>query len=115
MDTGYNRQIFAKNLKNIMDKNGIMAVDIAQKLGVTKSTVSHWLHGTKVPRWDKVEALSQWLNVSKSELLEEQTECTEDTAAPAYDEKTQRIINMVASMSDAQKDALLNLFAPGDD
>lgn len=66
----YDKTIFANNLRQLMDANDVNASDIAKLLNVSRSTVSEWLHGRKLPRMDKVETLSIHFHVTKSSLIE---------------------------------------------
>ena len=37
------RQTITRNLNELMEKNRIRAIDLAEAVGVSKSAVSHWL------------------------------------------------------------------------
>lgn len=67
----YDKNIFAKNLQELMDKNHSRQADIARLLDVSRSTVSAYCKGMQIPRMDKIEQLSQHFGVSTAELLEE--------------------------------------------
>ena len=66
-----NKQIFSINLKRLMDKNGVSRQDLSKVLGVSYFTISDWVNGKKYPRMDKVEMLSTYFGVLKSDLIEE--------------------------------------------
>lgn len=65
------RETFAKNLNRLMLGNGENQADIMRLLNVSKSTVSSWATGEKMPRMDKVEAIANHYHVMKSDLLED--------------------------------------------
>lgn len=67
---GYDKKIFAKNLNHYMTITGTKPADICRLLNVSKSTVSSWCNAQKVPRMDKIEALANYFNVLKSDLIE---------------------------------------------
>ena len=60
----YDKRIFAKNLNSIMEECDRTPSDIVNLLGVSKSTVSSWRNGEKMPRMDKIE-----IPITRIELL----------------------------------------------
>jgi Helix-turn-helix. len=64
------RKIFSKNLVQLLEKRGKTQKDLVNFIGVSSSTVSNWCTGQKLPRMDKIQAISVWLGVENSELLE---------------------------------------------
>lgn len=64
-------EIFSKNLKYYMNLNNITRSELAQELGVSFTTVSNWVKGYKLPRMDKVEKISAFFHIQKSDLLED--------------------------------------------
>lgn len=71
-----NRNIFAENLRRLMDEAGKTRKDICEALGISYFTVSSWVNGSKYPRMDKVEMLAKYFGVLKSDLIEDRE--TED-------------------------------------
>lgn len=69
----YDKNIFATNLLRLMAERGDKQADVANYLGVSKSTVSDYCKGKQIPRMDKVEALARRYRIKVSELLEEYT------------------------------------------
>lgn len=65
------RNIFANNLQHFLEIGGKKQIDLAEKLNVSTATVSDWITAKKLPRMGKINQISQWLNVSISDLLEE--------------------------------------------
>lgn len=65
------KKIFAKNLKRLLDDNNITQGELSDRLNISKSVISSWCTGTRLPRMDKVDMLSKYFNVKRSELLEE--------------------------------------------
>ena len=66
-----NKDVFASNLKKYMEIKGKTRNDISEALGISYFTVSDWVNGKKYPRMDKVEMLSQYFGIQKSDLIEE--------------------------------------------
>jgi transcriptional regulator with XRE-family HTH domain len=53
----------AAKLKALVDKSGRSSLDIAEELGVDRSTVSRWLAGTTNPSFTAMKSLAQILEV----------------------------------------------------
>jgi len=68
------KSIFSQNLNNHMKMNDKSQADLVNDLGFDKSTVSTWCNGTRLPRMDKVDKLASYFHISRSELLEDNTE-----------------------------------------
>ena len=66
-----NKEIFAINLRRLMEKKGVSRQDLSKVLGVSYFTISDWVNGKKYPRMDKVEMLADYFGILKSDLIEE--------------------------------------------
>ena len=66
-----NKEIFAKNLKWYLERTGKTQKEIAQFLEVNPSSVNDWIKAKKYPRIDKIELLSIYFGILKSDLIEE--------------------------------------------
>lgn len=69
-----NKNIFASNLRKYMDLKGKTRKDVCQALNISYYTFSDWVNGKKYPRMDKVELLSNYFGILKSDLIEEKNE-----------------------------------------
>lgn len=65
------REIFAANLERLMEERGIRQTELATRLGVAKSVISHWKNGSRFPEAKYLDALATALHVSPSELFRE--------------------------------------------
>ena len=65
------KEIFIKNLRYLMEANGITQADISNALNVSSSTVSDWCNGNKFPRVDKLQRIAEMLGVRPSALTTE--------------------------------------------
>lgn len=63
--------IFANNLKHYLEKSERTQKELAQIIKVSQGTVCDWLKGRTYPRMDKVEAMSEYFGIEKSDLIEE--------------------------------------------
>lgn len=69
-----NREVFAKNLAYFVERSGKTQKEIAEIVGVSKSTFNDWMKAKKYPRIDKIEILADFFKILKSDLIEERTE-----------------------------------------
>ena len=69
-----NKDIFAKNLKNLMQERKVNAKELSRALDFPYTTVLSWLKAEYYPRIDKIEDIARYFGVMKSDLMEEQTE-----------------------------------------
>lgn len=56
-------------LQEAMDKRGLRPVDVVERTGIPKGTISYYLSGKTKPRTDKLLILSKLLDVSEAWLL----------------------------------------------
>lgn len=68
-DNSYYKEIFAKNLKRLLVEKNKTQSDLVDDLNLSKSTVSSWATGVRLPRMDKVDMLANYLGVTRSELI----------------------------------------------
>lgn len=60
---------FANRLKKIMDKHNIKAIELAEKTGISKSQISHWLSGTYKAKQDSLSVLAEFFDVDETWLM----------------------------------------------
>ena len=64
----------SEKILNLRKQNGLSQEAFAEKLGVSRQSVSKWESGTAVPDIDKIIAMSEIFGVSTDEILKnEQT------------------------------------------
>ena len=66
-----NKEIFSRNLRTLMEKTGKDRNKVCDDLGFKYSTFNDWYNGNKYPRIDKIEMLSNYFGVMKSDLIED--------------------------------------------
>lgn len=71
MASSEGKLIMGRNIKRLLKQNGMTAARLASILGVSTATVSDWSHGKTYPRIDKIEAMANYFNVQKSDLVED--------------------------------------------
>lgn len=60
---------FRDRLREAMEIRGMRAVDLVEKTGIPKVTVSYYLSGKTVPRSDRLYSLAKALNINEAWLL----------------------------------------------
>jgi repressor LexA len=66
-----NKEIFARNLKHYMTINNKGRNEICESLKIPYTTFTDWEKGNVYPRIDKIELLSNYFEIQKSDLIEE--------------------------------------------
>ena len=83
--------IFAYNLKNILEKKRKSQSDLARHLNVTPTTVSRWANGEALPRANMIDRICQYLVCSTDDLMTDHTKVAtmlpEDIIADAIVER----------------------------
>lgn len=64
-------KLFARNLNNALIAHDKTQSDLVRDLHFSKATVSSWCNGTRVPRPDKMDEICNYLNIRRSDLMEE--------------------------------------------
>lgn len=66
------REVFRKNLVNMMNLTKVKQIDVAKYAQVSYQTVSAWVCGRSYPRADAMERLCKFFGIKQSVLTEEQ-------------------------------------------
>lgn len=83
---------FSNNLKSLRVRFGLTQQDLANKLGVSKSTVSMYETGNRAPDFETLEAIADLFNVSLDSLIGAQGKSESEIkvlAAHAIDDLTE--------------------------
>ena len=92
------REIFRKNLVDLMTLTKVKQIDISNYIGVSYQTISAWVNGRGYPRADAMGKLCQFFGVKQSVLTEEHT--SEKT-------KEEKVVSLFRSLSDNGQDKLV--------
>ena len=98
----------AANIKYYMKLKGINAKDLSKALDVPYTTVLSWTKADYYPRIDKIEMMSDYFGILKSDLIEDKQK------QPAQNElsfKKREFIKRVEGMSEAQLERLEQILA----
>lgn len=67
------REIFSRNLRDLMTRDRMSQVDLARALNVTKAAVNYWVNGRSIPQVTVVQKLADIFCCSTDDLLKERT------------------------------------------
>ena len=65
------KAIFSENLNSYIAKSEKTQLEIAKSIGVSPQTFNTWCKGIAIPRMGKVQALADYFNINKSDLIED--------------------------------------------
>lgn len=100
--------IFKERLREAMATKGVKAVELSEKTGIPKSSISYYLSGTNVPKQDRVYLLAKALEVSEAWLLGYDVPAARTEAQKKNDE----IVKVVAQLKkDPEFFEVVNLLA----
>lgn len=101
---------FADKLKEILNKNGLKAADLARSTGLSEAAISDYLKGKKEPRGRQSITIAKALNVSLDTLWETEYDNTNSndpkTDAPDLSPTKKRLIAEIEKMSEPELDAI---------
>ena len=67
-----------KRIKNAREKAGYSVDELAEKLGVSRATVSKWVNNTSQPSLEMIDKLAKLLDVDYTELLKLERKAEQD-------------------------------------
>lgn len=103
-ETTKSKEIFARNLRRYMKMMGRTQKDIAQALKVSSGTASDWANARVYPRMDKVQEIADFLNISKSDLVED-VNITKETVSDA----DQRVLDLFHKVPEEKRELVLSM------
>ena len=102
--------IFGKNFKTLREKNGLYQVDLAEALGVSKSTIGFWEINRCEPSQEKLEQIADYFNVSTDFLLGREKDSFDNFRVSEFTARNQSEIQKIYdSLSATDKTDLLNV------
>ena len=66
-----NNKIFSKNLNRYLDERNLTPTEFARIMGYPETTVFNWVHGKSYPRIDRIQQISDYFGVLKSDLVDD--------------------------------------------
>ncbi len=103
----WSKEVFSKNLRYYMESRGKTQKELAEIVGVSAPTVNEWLKGKKFPRIDKIELMSNYFGILKSDLIEDKAE--KPTENSGLSEEKRELMAFVDSLPDEKVALALRL------
>ena len=103
-----NKPVMAANIKSQMQIKGINAKQLSRAINVPYTTVLSWIKAEYYPRIDKIEMMSEYFGILKSDLIEDKQKQPEQSELSA---KKIEFIKRVEGMSEAQIERLEQILA----
>lgn len=64
-------QLIARNLKYYMAISGKTQADISRDLGISKTSLSSWVNGHRIPKVSTIDKFCSYFKIRRSDLMEE--------------------------------------------
>ncbi len=103
MEEHYQRKIFSENLNRILSERNKSQKEVADAIGVSTQTFNTWVRGKALPRMGKLQALCDYLLISKSDLIDEGNKVNLDYCVPGTD----ILIETYSKLNEHQRELLL--------
>ena len=103
-----NKSVMAANIKYYMKEKGINAKALSKALKVPYTTVLSWIKEEYYPRIDKIEMMSDYFGILKSDLIEDKQK---QPAQGGLSMKQREFIKRVEEMTDSQLEKLEQILA----
>ena len=106
-------EIFSTNLRNMLYTRNKSQVQLAKAVGVTETSVSHWVNGLVVPRSKMVDKICKYLRCSSDDLMVDHSKPVELAPEDVITEELKarprlfRLIFYAMKLSDEELDALI--------
>ena len=105
-----NKEVFSRNLSRCIKRAGKTQREIAKAVRVSPSTVCDWLNGRGYPRMDKLQLLSEYFGISKSELVEDNY-----VAKETVSKQEQEIIDLFHKVPEEKRELVLSMIRAATD
>lgn len=63
-------KIISQNLKRIAYDHGYTLTDISHDLKISKSTLSCWMNGLRIPRMSNIDQLCHYFKVNRTDIMD---------------------------------------------
>lgn len=94
-------QSFCTRFENLLKEKGIAKIEIAQKLGIKKQTLSSYFNGDRIPKAEILIKLSEILDVSIDYLLTGENHSTDNSNSLSNDE--QSLISLYRKLTNEER------------
>lgn len=104
------RMAFPMILRKYMEQNRMNQSDVAEKLHVSKQTISEWINGKKFPRVDRMQQLADLFGVLMSDMYTPSPTLKESSFSMRLDPAEVDLVTAYRAADDrAREDAMKTL------
>lgn len=89
--------------------NDMKPIELSEKTGISKSTISQYMSGYSKPKQDRIYLLAKALNVSEAWLLGYDVSSERKEPVPEYDPQIQEVTDLFCRLNQEQKQTVLNM------
>lgn len=107
MSDTYEKQVFAENLRGVLEATGCSQQQLAEVLGVSEASVSLWLSATHYPKPGKIQMMADYFGIRKSQLIDPQEKMKENVRVARISKKLEALDDAQLAVVEAVVDQLL--------
>lgn len=95
-----------QRIKYYMELRNITQQELAEELGINRSSVSNWISGKQMPRVEKIDAMAKYFGCKVTDLVSVPTAVKAETE---HDTKRKILYDLSLKASDRDLDIVTNL------
>ena len=93
-------ETFRNRFNELLAQKGLLASDVAAKTGISKSTISKYIHGQIEAKQDKIYLIANAYNVDPAWLMGYDVPMERDAVADKLDEYEMEMIKIISGIAD---------------
>lgn len=112
MNNGYENMRYGKTAERIreaMKKKRVTQQQLADRTGISKSSISQYINGRNIPGSKNADALAQYLSVEAAWIMGFGKDEDDKREVPTYDPDIQIFVDLLPKLTPEQRSALLNM------
>lgn len=99
-----NTEVFSRNLSRYIKGAEKTQLDVAKAIGVSPSTITDWIKGRTYPRMDKIQLLSEYFGIQKSDLVEDV-----NVGKEAVTDEDQKVLDLFHKVPKEKRELVLSM------
>lgn len=108
-----NREIFRKNLNDLLSSSGKLQKELAEFVGAKTTTVSGWTRGVSYPRADAMEKIALFFGVPTSRLVGQADSVSPENehslSGEEVNPKVRAVSSAIQELSENEQDEVIDL------
>ena len=91
----------AKRIKECLEESGMKATELADRIGVNRSAITHYTNGTSCPKHDTAQKIADVFGVDPLWIM--------DLSDEKIKERDKRLVAYFSKLSESNKEAILDM------